>query len=124
MLAYALSTLYLPQFFASPFAFLGHDTTRSALLNGIPRVTIRAALVKKSGFSCAVVSQAGFVDISGCGACIHSISFPTSSPHFPSPSPGVSWSPAQPLSFGEPVRYLSPLAPSSSTVEFSSDPRM
>ncbi|KAI5994173.1 hypothetical protein EDD15DRAFT_2262125 [Pisolithus albus] len=87
---FSLSTPYLPQIFAVPFAFLGQDTTRSALLNGIPRVTTCAALVEKSGFSCGEVSWAGFADISGWGARIHSISSPTSSLHSPLPSPRVS----------------------------------
>ncbi|KAI6005547.1 hypothetical protein EDD15DRAFT_2212388, partial [Pisolithus albus] len=87
---FSLSTPYLPRIFAVPFAFLEQDTTRSALLNGIPRVTIRAALVEKSGFSCGEVSWAGFADISGWGARIHSISSPTSSLHSPLPSPRVS----------------------------------
>ncbi|KAI5988014.1 hypothetical protein EDD15DRAFT_2520430 [Pisolithus albus] len=61
---YSLSTPYLPQISAMPLAFLGAHTTRSALLNGIPCVTIRAALVEKYGFSCGEESWAGFADIS------------------------------------------------------------
>ncbi|KAI6106762.1 hypothetical protein EDD16DRAFT_157980 [Pisolithus croceorrhizus] len=90
MLPYALFASHLPQFFASPFAFFGLDTTRPALSNGIPRVMIRAVLVEGSGFWCGEVSSAGFADISGWGARIHSISFPTSSLHSPSPPPRVS----------------------------------
>ncbi|KAI5994434.1 hypothetical protein EDD15DRAFT_2260235 [Pisolithus albus] len=87
---YSLSTPHLPQISAMPLAFLGAHTTRSALLNGIPRVTIRAALVEKYGFLCGEESWAGFADISGWGARIHSVSFPTSSLHSPLPSPRVS----------------------------------
>ncbi|KAI6095324.1 hypothetical protein EDD16DRAFT_1679382 [Pisolithus croceorrhizus] len=90
MLPYTLFASHLPQFFASPFFFLGLDTTRPALSNGIPCVVIRAALVEKSGFLCGEVSLTGFADISGWGARIHSISFPTSSLHSPSLSPRVS----------------------------------
>ncbi|KAI6107449.1 hypothetical protein EDD16DRAFT_1621974 [Pisolithus croceorrhizus] len=90
MLPYTLFMSNLPWIFAVPLAFLGYYDTQSVLSNCIPRVVICAALVEKSGISCAVVSRAGFVDISGCGARIHSISFPTSSPHSPSPLPRVS----------------------------------
>ncbi|KAI6096805.1 hypothetical protein EDD16DRAFT_637098 [Pisolithus croceorrhizus] len=79
LLPYTLFALHLPQFFALPFAFLGLDTTRPELSNGIPRVVIRAALVEKSGFSCGEVSLASFADILGWGARIHLISFPMSS---------------------------------------------
>ncbi|KAI6097971.1 hypothetical protein EDD16DRAFT_1627168 [Pisolithus croceorrhizus] len=90
MLPYTLFASHLPQFFALPFAFLGHGTTRPALSNGIPLVAIHAALVEESRFLCGEVSLAGFSDISGWGARIHSISFSTSSLHSPSPSPRVS----------------------------------
>ncbi|KAI6019285.1 hypothetical protein PISMIDRAFT_689888 [Pisolithus microcarpus 441] len=90
MLPHNSCTQYLPQFFAVPLAFLGYYSTQSVLSNGIPRVATRGALVEKSGFSCAVVSWAGFADISRWGARIHLISFPTSSPYPPLPSPRVS----------------------------------
>ncbi|KAI6103967.1 hypothetical protein EDD16DRAFT_1640097 [Pisolithus croceorrhizus] len=90
MLPYTLFMSNLPWIFAVPLAFLGYYDTQSVPSNGIPRVVIRAALVEKSGISCAVVSWAGLADILGWGARTHLISFPTSSLHSPSPSPRVS----------------------------------
>ncbi|KIK20238.1 hypothetical protein PISMIDRAFT_682423 [Pisolithus microcarpus 441] len=87
----------------------------------MPFVQIGAVVAEEFEFLWVEVFQAGFANISGQGTRIHSIPFPTSSLHSPSPSPRVSSDRVRPLSFGMLLCYSHLLAPSSSHCRFATE---